>query len=236
MDRSLSSDADYNLGSSAQSFDGHKAEISASNPRSVYLRAGKRVLDVTFVLFSIWFTLPVILICAAIVARDGHFPFFGHTRVGKDGKEFKCWKIRTMVPDAQQKLHEHLAACPEARVEWDATRKLKNDPRIIRFGQFMRKSSLDELPQIFNVLLGQMSIVGPRPVVRDELAYYDKGQAAYLAMRPGITGLWQVSGRNDATYEQRVAYDIAYHKSASLLRDFSIILRTLKVVVVRNGY
>lgn len=212
MDRSLISDTDYHIGTNAQSFERHKTEIPASNPRSFYRRVGKRTLDVAFVLVTIAFTLPVILICAALVARDGHFPFFGHTRVGKDGKEFKCWKIRTMVPDAQQKLQEHLATCPEARAEWDATRKLKNDPRIIRFGRFLRKSSLDELPQIFNVLLGQMSIVGPRPVVREELAYYDKGQAAYLAMRPGITGLWQVSGRNDATYEQRVAYDIAYYR------------------------
>ncbi|CUX81958.1 MAG: exopolysaccharide production protein ExoY [Roseibaca calidilacus] len=236
MERSITAQLGYEPDAAAHASDSLDLGVPNSVSRGVYRTFGKRVVDTGLVLLSLLFTIPVILICAAIIARDGYFPFFGHTRVGKDGKEFKCWKIRTMVPDAQQKLQEHLASCPAARAEWDETRKLKNDPRIVPFGSFLRKSSLDELPQIFNVLLGQMSLVGPRPVVREELSYYGNGQRAYLAMRPGITGLWQVSGRNDASYAERVRFDVSYYKDVSFMRDLSIIFQTLKVVVARNGY
>ncbi|NEX48831.1 sugar transferase [Rhodobacter sp. ETT8] len=202
----------------------------------VYAGGGKRVLDIFIVLFTLPFTVPVILICAALVALDGRWPFFGHKRVGMNGREFRCWKVRSMAAGAQERLQAYLDANPEARAEWEKTRKLKHDPRITRIGHFLRKSSLDELPQVFNVLKGEMSIVGPRPVVKDELALYGRDAHAYLAMRPGITGLWQVSGRNEVDYEARVAFDKTYRDSCSLARDVSIILRTFRVVVVRNGH
>ena len=141
-----------------------------------------------------------------------------------------------MSAGAQERLQTYLDENPEAREEWEKTRKLKDDPRITRVGRFLRKSSLDELPQIFNVLKGEMSIVGPRPVVKDELALYGRNSHAYLAMRPGITGLWQVSGRNEVNYDDRVAFDKAYCDTCSLQRDLAIILKTFKVVVLRNGH
>jgi exopolysaccharide production protein ExoY len=201
-----------------------------------YVAVGKRVLDILIVVFSAWLTVPLIAICATLAARDGHFPFFGHKRVGLNGKEFRCWKIRTMVPNAEAKLNAYLDANPSAKAEWNATRKLKNDPRIIRFGQFMRKTSLDELPQIFNVLTGQMSVVGPRPIVQDELSLYGAGQTTYLALRPGITGLWQISGRNDISYAERVAFDMDYYRNLTFVQDLKIILGTFRVILVRTGY
>lgn len=234
MDGSYDKTLDFAFETSEQISD--SAEASRFPDQGIYRRAGKRKLDLLIVLASAWLTVPLILIFAAIAARDGHRPFFGHNRVGRNGQEFRCWKIRTMVPNAEAKLAAYLDADPEARVEWNATRKLKNDPRIIRFGQFIRKTSLDELPQLLNVLLGQMSIVGPRPVVRDELSLYGADRTSYLALRPGITGLWQVSGRNNATYEERVGFDVEYRNTISLIQDLKIIIRTLRVVMVRNGY
>lgn len=212
-----------------------------SGPRTVppgnfYRAFGKRALDVFIVLFTLPLTLPAIVICACLVALDGRWPFFGHRRVGKNGRVFSCWKVRSMCAGAQERLQAHLDANPEAKAEWEATRKLKDDPRITRVGRFLRKSSFDELPQIFNVLKGEMSIVGPRPVVQDELALYGHNSQAYLAMRPGITGLWQVSGRNDVGYDDRVALDKAYRDSCSFKRDLDIIFKTFRVVVVRNGH
>lgn len=203
----------------------------------IYRALGKRALDLFIVICTVWFTIPVIFICAAITALDGHCPFFGHKRVGRRGQEFRCWKIRSMVVDSAALLEELLAADPAARAEWDATQKLKKDPRITRIGRFLRKSSLDELPQIFNILKGEMSIVGPRPVLLVELDRYgEKGRKAYLDMLPGITGMWQVSGRNDVSYEERVALDLQYHAVKSLKQDILIILRTFGVVLMRNGH
>lgn len=201
-----------------------------------YQSVGKRILDVFIVFITLPITLPTIIICAFVVALDGRWPFFGHKRVGISGLEFKCWKVRSMNAGAEKRLQAYLDEKPEARDEWEKTRKLKHDPRITRVGRFLRKSSLDELPQIFNVLKGEMSIVGPRPVVKEELALYGRNSNAYLKMRPGITGLWQVSGRNEIDYDHRVAFDKAYGETCSLKRDIAIMLKTLKVVVVRNGH
>lgn len=218
--------------------DEEKARLSrpGAEKKSFYSRFGKRILDLSIIVATCWLTLPVIAICALITALDGKSPFFGHKRVGQNGREFRCWKVRSMVADAEARLQAYLDADPVARVEWEATRKLKDDPRITRFGRFLRKSSLDELPQIFNVLKGEMSIVGPRPVVRDELALYGHKRWAYLEMRPGITGLWQVSGRNEVSYDERVAFDKEYRDSFSFTRDLGIILNTFRVVLVRNGH
>jgi exopolysaccharide production protein ExoY len=236
MDGSFDPTAGYALSASKDDVSETSRSPRARSMSRPYALIGKRALDIFIVLFSAWLTLPLIAICAALAARDGHSPFFGHKRVGLNGKEFKCWKIRTMVPHAEAKLAEYLDANPAAKAEWKATRKLKNDPRINRFGQFMRKTSLDELPQIFNVLMGQMSIVGPRPVVKDELDLYGTGRTAYLSLRPGITGLWQVSGRNNISYEERVKFDIDYFSNLNLLQDIKIILQTVRVVLVRTGY
>lgn len=205
-------------------------------PENFYQSIGKRALDIFIVLFTLPATLPAILICAFLVALDGRWPFFGHKRVGMNGREFSCWKVRSMSVGAQERLQAYLDESPEARDEWEKNRKLKNDPRITRVGRFLRKSSLDELPQIFNVLKGEMSIVGPRPVVKDELALYGRNSHAYLAMRPGITGLWQVSGRNQVDYDDRIAFDKAYRETCSLKHDLAIIFKTFKVVLVRNGH
>jgi lipopolysaccharide/colanic/teichoic acid biosynthesis glycosyltransferase len=201
-----------------------------------YSTIGKRLLDIAIVLTSMWILVPVILVCSAITMLDGKSPFFGHRRVGRDGVEFRCWKVRSMVADAEVRLAAHLKADPVARAEWEATRKLKNDPRITRFGRFIRKTSLDELPQILNVLLGTMSIVGPRPIVRDELTLYGRHTNSYLQLRPGITGLWQVSGRNEVSYDERVAFDREYNATLSFFRDIAIIWRTVRVVLARSGH
>lgn len=208
---------------------------SVGRRRTLYTVFGKRALDIFIVVFTIILLLPVILVCAAVTALDGHWPFFGHKRVGVNGRQFRCWKVRSMLADSELHLKAHIETDPAARDEWAKTRKLKNDPRITRFGRFLRKSSLDELPQILNVLKGEMSIVGPRPVVRDELALYGKNQRAYLEMRPGITGLWQVSGRNDVSYDERIAFDQEYSDTFSLKRDVSIILQTFRVVLMFRG-
>ncbi|MDF3418562.1 sugar transferase [Sulfitobacter sp. KE29] len=179
--------------------------------------------------------LPVILVLCTLVAMDGGLPIFGHRRIGKGGREFRCWKIRTMVVDAEERLKKHLADNPEAAAEWEQNFKLENDPRITRMGRFLRKSSLDELPQLFNVFRGEMSFVGPRPVVRDELLRYGLHQQVYMSMRPGVTGLWQVSGRNDVAYDQRVSMDVQYAREVSLVQDARIVAKTVTSVLSLTG-
>jgi len=179
--------------------------------------------------------LPVILVLCTLVAMDGGLPIFGHRRIGKGGREFRCWKIRTMVVDAEERLKKHLADNPEAAAEWEQNFKLENDPRITRMGRFLRKSSLDELPQLFKVFRGEMSFVGPRPVVRDELLRYGLHQQVYMSMRPGVTGLWQVSGRNDVAYDQRVSMDVQYAREVSLVQDARIVAKTVTSVLSLTG-
>ena len=156
-------------------------------------------------------------------------------RVGRHGRPFKCFKIRSMVVDAERRLHEHLSANPEAAAEWASDFKLANDPRVTRFGYFIRRTSLDELPQVWNVLLGDMSFVGPRPVVAHELERYGDKQNAYLAMRPGLTGPWQVLGRNDLPYNERVRLDCRYLEEQGLLTDLALMVRTSRAVFGRTG-
>ena len=235
--KDFDSKTDESLALEAYSIDRTSISRPFSIPNQTFYAAfGKRALDICVVAFSAAVTLPIIVLCAVFIALDGHWPFYGQMRVGKDGREFRCWKVRSMVTNAEAFLAAHLAADDAARAEWADSRKLKNDPRITRFGRFLRKSSLDELPQILNVLMGEMSIVGPRPVVRDELELYGFNRSAYLSMRPGITGLWQVSGRNDVSYDNRVGFDREYSVSYSLLRDLTIILKTIRVVLLRNGH
>ncbi|WP_415183142.1 sugar transferase [Phaeovulum sp.] len=196
----------------------------------------KRILDITGASLAI-IALSPLLICVALmvwVTSPGPV-FYGHQRIGQGGRPFKCWKFRSMILDSERALARHLANSPTARQEWHETRKLRDDPRITSIGQTLRATSLDELPQLFNVLLGDMSLVGPRPVVKDELALYGRSARYYLRARPGITGLWQVSGRSETAYSRRVALDRAYVKNAGFLMDLSILLRTVPVVLKARG-
>lgn len=206
----------------------------AAARRGIYRKLAKRALDVTAIVLAAPVVVPLVAGLALAVARDGGKPFYTQDRVGRNGKTFRIWKLRSMVADADARLEEHLAANPAARREWDSTQKLKDDPRITRFGRLLRKSSLDELPQLWNVLIGDMSLVGPRPMMPCQRSLYP-GQA-YYALRPGITGYWQTSGRNRTTFEARAEYDDAYEAELSLPTDARILLRTVSVVVKGTGY
>jgi undecaprenyl-phosphate galactose phosphotransferase len=195
----------------------------------------KRLFDVLIVSGLVILLSPLLLLLLLLIARDGGAPLFRHQRIGKDGESFPCLKFRTMVRDAEHRLEEHLLRHPEASAEWAREHKLKNDPRVTPFGRFLRESSLDELPQLFNVLAGHMSLVGPRPVVREELVKYGENVAYYLALRPGLTGAWQASGRNNTTYEERVLMDVWYAKNRTLWLDMKILARTALVVWRRDG-
>ncbi len=197
----------------------------------------KRVFDIFFSIFAIIVTSPfMFLIALGIKLTDGGKVFFTQKRVGKDGKEFDIIKFRSMYPDAESRLKEILESNPQARKEWKESFKLKNDPRITPIGKFLRKTSLDELPQFFNVLKGDMSVVGPRPVVQEELDKFYKEKAnLYKSIRPGVTGYWQVEGRSDTDYEERVKMDEWYIKNQSLWLDLKIILKTIKVMITGKG-
>lgn len=195
----------------------------------------KRVFDILAAIAFLPAVLPLILVFGLLVMRDGGAPFYGHTRIGRGGRAFKCWKLRSMVTDSKAHLRQHLAEHPTAQAEWSAHYKLAEDPRITPIGQILRSTSLDELPQIWNVLRGDMSFIGPRPITRSELRFYGSETKHYLAMRPGITGLWQVSGRNLLNYDQRIMLDIEYARNCGLAQDARILLRTLPVLLSRTG-
>ena len=210
--------------------------IGLERDRKALFPIAKRALDIIGAGVGLVLLAPFFLIVALMVRADGGPAFFAHQRVGRGGKLFGCLKFRSMVIDSQARLEALLASDPAARAEWEATRKLKNDPRITPIGRFLRSTSLDELPQLINVLRGEMSLVGPRPVQEAEIdRYYGASAAHYMAVRPGITGLWQVSGRSETSYESRVALDVAYVSRPSLLADLSILLRTPVAVVSRRG-
>ena len=196
----------------------------------------KRCLDIGLVLLALPIFLPVILVLIAMVRASGPgSAFFGHRRIGFGGAEFRCWKFRTMVHDGDAVLAEHFRANPAAEAVWKDKRKLEDDPRVTRIGAWLRKLSLDELPQLWNVLTGEMSLVGPRPVVLDELDYYGASAKYYLAARPGLTGLWQISGRSDTTYAERVHLDATYVQDWSLGLDMRTVLMTVPAVIQSRG-
>ncbi|WP_372675226.1 sugar transferase [Aquicoccus sp.] len=199
----------------------------------------KRVFDMLFAIFAILtFLVPITVIMIALKVYSRGPIFFAHERVGLGGTRFRCLKFRTMVVDAEERLQTLLSSDEKAAAEFAQTRKLKNDPRIVPYvGAWLRKSSMDELPQFFNVLVGEMSVVGPRPVTEDEIHEHYGTDHAYMRARPGITGLWQISGRNDIDYAERVELDEIYIKTWNFRRDLSIILRTAAVICRdRNGY
>lgn len=178
---------------------------------------------------------PVLLPVVLMNTKDGGPAFFKHRRVGKNGKNFNVYKIRTMVVDADDVLQDYLSGNREAAEQWSREQKLQNDPRVTGFGRFLRKTSIDELPQLINVIRGSMAIVGPRPVTADELLRYGRSGRHYLGLKPGITGLWQVSGRSETTYNRRVALDRYYAVHKSLRLDFYIIVKTVAVVFTQKG-
>lgn len=196
----------------------------------------KRIFDGGLVLLTGPVVLPLVLAIAIAIKLTSRGPvLFAHERVGFRGRTFRCLKFRTMVTESEDVLARHLADNPSARYEWETSRKLQNDPRVTRVGRILRALSLDELPQLLNVLRGEMSLVGPRPVVRDELARYRTSVFYYVSARPGLTGLWQVSGRNDVSYDYRVQLDRSYVSSWSFLSDLRILLRTIPAVVAARG-
>ncbi|MGO4705702.1 sugar transferase [Microvirga sp. 2MCAF38] len=199
------------------------------------LQGVKRAFDITGSLLLLFLALPLLAVIALLVAIDGGPVFFAHKRIGRGGEVFGCLKFRTMILDAENCLNEYLSFHPHAAIEWQRDQKLTFDPRVTAIGQFLRSSSLDELPQLINVLLGQMSLVGPRPVTTGELAHYGNVLDLYKSVRPGITGLWQVSGRNDVGYAMRVSLDERYVRDWSLGLDFKILFRTPLVVLSRRG-
>lgn len=208
-------------------------EVAAREGRGVYGRAGKRLLDLILLALVTPIALPLVAAFAVLASLDGSAPFYSHHRVGRGGRLFTCWKIRTMVPDADARLEEHLASNPCARAEWDASQKLRRDPRITRFGAFLRSTSLDELPQLWNILRGDMAFVGPRPFTPDQTRLY-RGRS-YYSLRPGLTGLWQVGDRNDSTFSARALHDARYARDLSLRLDLKILARTALVVLRRTG-
>jgi undecaprenyl-phosphate galactose phosphotransferase len=217
--------------------DGHIVTFSFRNNLSRwYNRFVKRVFDLVCTLVGVICLLPVLAGIAFWIYTDSPGPvIFKHRRIGRNGKEFSCYKFRTMCVDADVKLKKLLETDPQARAEWETEFKLKNDPRITKSGAFLRKTSLDELPQLFNVLKGDMSLVGPRPIIREEISRYGKYIEDFYMVRPGITGMWQTSGRNDVTYDERVQMDTWYVRNWNVWFDIVLIWRTIKVVAGKKG-
>lgn len=214
----------------------HLEDPVESEPFTAIGGLAKRMFDVTAASLILIMLAPLFIMTAAVIlATSGGPVLFGHRRVGLGGRTFRCWKFRTMRTDAAEALQRHLDANPEARAEWQARRKLKDDPRITAFGRVLREYSVDELPQLLNVILGDMSLVGPRPVVDEEIDYYGSEAQTYFAARPGITGLWQVSGRSETDYARRVELDAKYVRSWSHSRDMGILLRTVPAVLGARG-
>jgi len=208
----------------------------AKRPAFAWQHCIIRGLDISLSLIALIFVLPVmLLIIIAIFAEDRGPIFFAHRRVGFRGQIFPCYKFRSMVPDSGALLEHVLAADPHARLEWAGCQKLRRDPRITRVGAFVRKTSLDELPQLINVLLGHMSLVGPRPIVVEEVPRYGRYFSAYCAQRPGITGLWQISGRNHTSYRRRVAIDTFFSRSLSVQLYLYVLMMTPRAVVSARG-
>ena len=196
----------------------------------------KRILDVIFATALLVLALPfALLIALAIVLETPGPVFFVHTRIGKGRRRFRLWKLRSMVVNADAVLDQYLKQHPELRSEWSNSHKLKDDPRVTRVGRLLRRSSLDELPQLLNVLRGDMSMVGPRPIVEDEVPKYGPAFSLYSRVLPGLTGLWQVSGRNDTSYRKRTELDSEYIRNWTVWKDLVVLLKTVRVVLFGHG-
>jgi len=210
-------------------------DFEVSPVTNIRLSVAKRVLDLVGAGLLLVLLFPVMLVIGLAVSADGGPILFAHQRLGRNGRPFKCLKFRSMVVRSDEALRELLARDPAAAQEWAETQKLRKDPRITRIGAFLRTTSLDELPQLLNVIVGDMSLVGPRPIVRDEARRYGTAVHYYYAVRPGLTGLWQTSGRSELSYEQRVQLDVAYVTGRTMLKDVKILFKTVRVVLDRAG-
>ena len=210
------------------------AEFSQATS-SLWCDGGKRAVDLIVATALLALIAPALLMISFLVRLDGGPALFRHRRIGRGGHSFLCLKFRTMRVDAEQILHDLLDRDPEARKEWDRDFKLRDDPRITRLGRILRRTSIDELPQLINVLKGEMSLVGPRPIVEAEIPRYGGAITFYLRCRPGITGLWQVTGRNNTSYTERVTLDVEYERDISVWRDCHILAKTVIIVLTRNG-
>jgi lipopolysaccharide/colanic/teichoic acid biosynthesis glycosyltransferase len=218
-------------------FTGSRTTLVSSRPRwhsrFQFYAVGKRMIDLTLVVAGGLFFLPLILILAFLVRLDGGNALYLQPRIGRDGRIFRLWKLRSMVPNAEAALASYLDSNPEARAEWDSTQKLRRDPRLTAIGGFLRRYSLDELPQLWNVLIGDMSLVGPRPMMPNQRLLYPG--TAYYDLRPGLTGLWQISERNNCTFADRAAYDNRYAQTVSLGLDLTVLMKTMGVVFRGTG-
>lgn len=207
-------------------------EISPVKP-NIYTSYAKRSIDVALIVATAPITLLIVGIFAALIWLTGASPFYTQLRVGRDGKLFRMWKLRSMVMNAEQALEVHLANDEKAREEWELTQKLQNDPRITPLGRLLRKSSMDELPQLWNVFIGDMSIVGPRPMMPCQQELYPS--EAYYRLRPGVTGYWQIAGRHRTAFSARAEFDEQYEKDLSLTTDMRVLVKTVGVVVLARG-
>lgn len=198
--------------------------------------SAKRLLDIIIASIALVFVFPLLLLVGILIRlQDGGQAVYSQKRYGRNGRTFRCLKLRSMVANADERLQEILATDPAARAEWEETQKLVNDPRITPLGHFIRKTSIDELPQLVNIIRGEMSLVGPRPIVENEIAKYGEFYRDYCAVRPGLTGLWQVEGRSDTTYEERVQLDVKYTRTRTFTGDIMIMLRTVPAVLLSRG-
>ncbi len=196
----------------------------------------KRLFDIVVASLALLVLAPMLLVIALIIRlQDGERALLFQKRCGLNGETFTCLKLRSMVPDAADRLQAVIDSCPKARLEWETSRKITNDPRITPIGHVIRKTSIDELPQLINIIRGDMSIVGPRPIQPYELSQYGEGLQHYTKVRPGLTGLWQISGRSDTTFAERVKLDVEYVNTQSFWGDISIILKTIPAVLFSRG-
>lgn len=200
----------------------------------LYGRYVKRAFDITAIILAFPIILPLIAVLALLVKLDGGPAFYSQQRIGRHGEIFRFWKLRSMIPDADRRLEIFLSADPDAQAEWTANQKLRNDPRITRLGRLLRKTSLDELPQLWNVLRGEMSLVGPRPMLPEQRELYSGH--AYFELRPGLTGYWQIGDRNNSTFAARAAYDTRYALDLSLMTDLVVLFLTVRAVLRGTGY
>jgi exopolysaccharide production protein ExoY len=228
----LSGTRGMELAAGAQDWPG----LASDYGKSRFALSASRLLDLLIGGAALLFVLPLMIaVAVTIKVQDGGPVLFGHARVGRGGRSFRCWKFRSMVVDAEDRLAALLDSCAESRAEWTADHKLRRDPRVTPFGRLLRVTSLDELPQLLNVLRGDMSLVGPRPIVMSEVGRYGRWFRHYCAVRPGITGLWQVSGRNDVSYRTRVALDVLYARRRTTTLYIGILLATVPAVLRRQG-
>ncbi|MFN7055060.1 sugar transferase [Hyphomonas sp.] len=233
MDFRITDTAD---GVETDAFTENYVRAESGDPRPSPPVTAKRVLDVTIAVVALIFVAPVLLTVGILIRlQDGEKAIFPHTRYGMNGRTFKCLKLRSMVPDAAERLQALLESDPAAKREWDETQKLTHDPRVTPLGKFIRASSIDELPQLINVIRGDMSLVGPRPISMSERSRYGEGFADYCSVRPGITGKWQISGRSNVSYPERVAMDVTYARTRTFWGDVMIMLKTVPAVLFSVG-